>query len=119
SQYRVNETYDLRQVDTFQNRNYLSLQSGQTDYSWNLGMGETQVLQPKFNSGTDPGTADREYVVTSRTLPSLTYNRYSLPLVKNTALYWGVSAALSRTLVVPQTLTSTGLLYDLGRSYYN
>lgn len=113
SQYRVNETYDLKQVDTFQNRSYLSLQSGQTDYSWSVGFGETQVLQQKF------GSEDREYVVSARTLPSLGFSRYSRPLVKDTALYWGLSGQLTRSLVVPLALSGTARLYDLGRSYYN
>ena len=127
SQYRVNETYDLRQVDTFQNHSYLSLQSGQTDYSWSLGAGETQLLQPKL--GSDPAGGDKEYVVTTRTLPSLTFSRYSRPLFKDTAFYWGLSGQITRSLVVPQALgvyqnqvsglTQTTSLYDLGHSYYN
>jgi lipopolysaccharide export system protein LptA len=121
SQYRVNETYDLKQVDTFQNRSYFSLQSGQADYSWSAGFGETQVLQQKFGADpADPLTQEsREYVVTTRSLPMLTFSRYSRPLIRDTALYWGLSGQLARSLVVPQTLTPFGALYDLGRSYYN
>lgn len=116
SQYRVNETYDLKQVDTFQNRSYLSLQSGQQDYAWSLGAGETQILQPKT---FDLSSADREYVVTTRTLPSFTFSRYSKPLIPNTTLYWGVTGQLTRSLVVPTRVSGTVSLYDLGLSYYN
>jgi hypothetical protein len=138
SQYTVNQTYDLNQVDTFQGNSYFSLQSSQKTYSWNIGAGQTQVLQPTF--GADPNSASKNYVVTTQTLPSMTYTRNTLPLIKNSAFYWGFSAQAIRTLVVPQTIsvytpltvsaqptpTSIGApvsfttsLYDLGHSYYN
>lgn len=115
SAYKVNEIYSLNNVDTYQNRKFLSLQSGQKDYSWNLDLSDTQQLQQKLGD-LDP--AHREYVTTQRALPSLSFNRYSKPLISGLSLYYGISGSISRTFV-PVTATALGnTVFDEANAYY-
>ena len=118
SNYAFNETYDISQVDVFQRRSFLSLQSGQADHSWSLQAGETQVLQTARDiSGT---VVSRDYVVTQRQLPLLNYTLYQKPVREGSPLYWGVDAHAGRQLVVPLTVTAFAgsTVYDTARSYY-
>jgi hypothetical protein len=118
SNYSFNDTYDLSQVDVFQRRSFLSLQSGQAGYSWNLQASETQVLQSIPAVGG--GVASRDYVVSERELPSFQYTRYSRPLSEGSPLYWSLDGRLGRRLVVPRTLLTgtTATVYDSAASYY-
>jgi lipopolysaccharide export system protein LptA len=116
SEYKVNETYSLNSVDTYQNRKFLSLQSGQKDYSWNLDLSDTQQLQQKLGGSS----GEREYVTTQRSLPSLSFNRYSKPLFPGKALYYGMSGGLARVFVPVTATTAFGnTVFDESSGYYN
>ncbi len=112
SQYRVNDQYDLRSVDSFQNRSFFSLSRSQSWGTWNLSAGQTLVLQPKAGA-TDMG--DREYVPIQRSLPSLSLNLNPQPLFGLRALYFGFSAQASRSLMVGIPFNG---LYPLDSSLY-
>ncbi|MES2200688.1 MAG: hypothetical protein V4498_00390, partial [candidate division FCPU426 bacterium] len=114
SQYLVNQQYDLNRVDTFQNRKFVSLQSGGRDYNWNLDVSETQALQRRL--GNDP--SQRDYVVIQRSLPALGFSRFSRPLIPGSSLYFAVNGSMSRALTVPLSQTATGLpAYDTAAAY--
>ena len=119
SNYSFNNTYDVSQVDVFQRRSFLSLQSGQADHSWSLQADETQTLQ----TVRDPATGlilSSDYVVTQRELPTFQYTRFSQPVAVGSPLYWSLDGHLGRLLQVPQlflTATATSV-YDEANAYY-
>ena len=105
-----NETYGMGQVDSFQQRSYLSLASTQKTYSWTIQADETDVLQsiPDGNGGI----LSQSTVPVERVLPSLSFTRYSEPVRPGSTLYWGMDARLDHRFVpVMVALSPTGQMF--------
>jgi lipopolysaccharide export system protein LptA len=113
-----NQTYDLSQVDSYQQRSYLSLSSNQKTYNWTVQAGGTQVLQTVANS--QGATVSQGMVTTQALLPSLSFSRRSAPVEPGSRLYWSLDGRLQHSLVaVQESLSPTGqLVYDSDAAYY-
>jgi hypothetical protein len=113
-----NQTYDLSQVDSYQQRSYLSLSSNQKTYTWNVQAGGTQVLQTVANS--QGATISQGMVTTQALFPSLTFSRRSAPVESGSSLYWSLDGRAQHSLVaVQENLSPTGqLVYDSDAAYY-
>jgi hypothetical protein len=112
-----NQTFDMNQVDSYQQRSYLSLVSAQKGYSWTIQAGETDVLQTVNDAAGN--VLSSQVVPTQRLLPSLSYTRFPQPLSPGSTLYLGLNATLDHRLVPVQvTLSPTGqVVYDGNAAY--
>jgi hypothetical protein len=113
-----NQTYDLSQVDAYQQRSYLSLSSNQKTYNWTLQAGGTQVLQTVANS--QGATVSQGMVTTQALFPSLSFSHRSVPVSSGSSLYWSLDGrAQHRLVAVQENLSPTGqLVYDSNAAYY-
>ena len=113
-----NQTYDLSQVDSYQQRSYLSLSSNQKTYTWDVQAGGTQVLQTVANSLG--ATVSQGMVTTQALFPSLTFSHRAVPVEPGSTLYWSLDGRAQHSLVAVQAnLSPTGqLVYDSDAAYY-
>ena len=107
SDYRVNNDLEQDAIDVFQRSSYLSLQSSQKSYAWNMQISERQILQPDENGYND-------YIVVDQTLPAFSFSRFSASLFKSKNYFWSFKGSASRQLNVP--VAETGF-YDTTLSY--
>jgi lipopolysaccharide export system protein LptA len=112
-----NEIYDFSRVDVYRRDSHLTLQRDGEDWSWSLGVGETQVSQA-IPDGLG-GVARRELVVSSRSLPSFSLTRYSRPLAPGSSLYGSLETRATRSLMVPQVLLTgtAAAVYDPAQAF--
>lgn len=119
-----NETYDIDQVDTYQQRAFISLQSAQKSYSWSVQASQTRVLQtiPTVNAGGSAGTPLTSTVISQEALPSISYSLYQRPLFKDSKINWGFDAVAQRNLIAPQVLQivsgTSETVYDPAENFF-
>jgi hypothetical protein len=115
-----NETFDIDQVDSYQQRSFLNLQSVQKTYTWNLEADQTTV-QESIPNGIG-GIASTQSVVSEELFPSFTFSHNTEPLKAGSPIYWGYSVVAQRQMVAPQVLqyvSGTAVsLYDSADNYF-
>ncbi|HTB21622.1 MAG TPA: LptA/OstA family protein [bacterium] len=98
-----NQIFNINQVDTYQQRDFVDLQSVQKGYNWSIQASKTVVLET-LPSGSSSVQNVTQTVTSQELLPSATFNIPPTPLRYGSLVEWGFSSSAGRSLVTPQVL---------------
>jgi len=114
-----NDIYNISQVDSYQQRTFVDLQSAQKGYSWSIQASKTTVLQTIPGIG---GQGVTQTVTSQQLLPSLAYNLSPIPIHYGSLLNFSFAGTAQRSLTTPQVLEdisgTSALVYAPSQAYY-